>query len=301
MICGPTASGKSKLANELAKQFNGEVVSADSMQIYEGLVIGTAAVTQEEAGGIEQHMVGFLSPNKTFSVAEYVKLAQQCIDSILQKGKVPIVCGGTGLYLSALQQGTIFTEEKPSAELRKELQRQWDELGAQAMLDKLKQVDAEYAKVLPIADEKRILRALEQWELTGKTRKQRDDDSKGEPKYNFYCICLTYSERETLYNKINMRVDKMVEDGLLQEAKWVFENQHEFKTAAQSIGYKEYFPYFEEEKNIDFCTEVLKQATRRYAKRQITWFRAMPDIHWVLVDDFETAQINVKKQVAEFL
>lgn len=301
MICGSTATGKSKLANALAREFSGEVVSADSMQIYQNLVIGTAAVTPQEADGVPQHLVGFLPPDQTFSVADYVKKSDACISNIIERGNLPIISGGTGLYLSAIQQGTIFSPEKPNTLLRKNLQDQLAKEGAQSMLDKLFLVDAEYAKTLHTSDEKRILRGLEQWELTGKTRAKRDAESKGEPKYNIYCIGLQYLQRESLYSKINTRVDIMVAEGLLDEAKDVFEHKDQYVTAAQSIGYKEYFPFFEGTDTLENCTEKLKQATRRYAKRQMTWFRSMPNIHWLEVEDPIDLQKKAYDQVKSFL
>ncbi|MDL2325243.1 tRNA (adenosine(37)-N6)-dimethylallyltransferase MiaA [Ruminococcaceae bacterium OttesenSCG-928-A16] len=285
VVCGPTATGKSGLANALCKRFGGQVVGADSMQIYKGLPIGTAAVTPKEAGGIPQHLVGFLPPEQSFSVANYITHAKAAINTIAAQGMLPVVSGGTGLYLSALTTGTVFTPQPPQPALRQQLQSQLQKLGAAAMLAQLAQVDPAHAATLNPADEKRILRGLEQWHLTGKTRLQRDEASRGEAPYNTLCIGLNYSSRQLLYAQINARVDAMLEQGLLEEAKQVYANQNQYKTAAQAIGYKEFFAYFDSTATLQACTEKLKQATRNYAKRQLTWFRAMPNIHWLMVDE----------------
>lgn len=285
VVCGPTATGKSRLANALCAQFGGQVVGADSMQIYKGLPVGTAAVTGEEAGGIPQHLVGFLPPEQQFSVAQYIALAKTTINAIAGQNALPVVCGGTGLYLSALVNGTIFTDEKPNPELRRQLEQEWSEAGPEGMLAKLAGVDAAYAATLSPADKKRILRGLEQWHLTGKTRKERDEASRGKAPYHALCIGLNYSSRELLYQKINERVDVMLRQGLLEEARRVYQNRLVYQTAAQAIGYKEFFPYFEGTATQAECADKLKQATRNYAKRQLTWFKRMPGIHWLMVDD----------------
>lgn len=285
VVCGPTATGKSRLANFLCTRFGGQVVGADSMQVYAGLPVGTAAVTPEEENGIRHHLVGFLPPEQSFSVAEYVELAKGTIDEIALQGCLPVVCGGTGLYLSALVRGTVFTEEKVSPELRGKLQHELEQTSAEEMLRRLQKVDFAYAATLSAADERRILRALEQWELTGKTRAQRDQESHGEAPYNTFCIGLNYSTREKLYTQINHRVDIMLQNGLLEEAERVWQNKETYKTAAQAIGYKEFFAYFEQTATLQQCAEKLKQATRNYAKRQLTWFKAMPEIQWLAVDE----------------
>lgn len=281
VVCGPTASGKSELALQLSHQFNGEMVSADSMQIYSGLHIGTAALLPQDAEGISQNLVGFLPPDKEFSVAEYVALAGDAIAGIAGRGKLPVVCGGTGLYISSLVSGTVFTPQKPDEALRTKLEELLEQEGGEGMLRRLAEIDPAHAETLHAKDHKRILRALEQWEQTGKTRAEREKLSKPEERpYNAMCIAVTYP-REELYRRIELRVDSMVEKGVLKEAEWVYQNKDVFKTAAQAIGYKEFFGYFAGESSLEECVAKLKQATRNYAKRQLTWFKRMDGVYWL--------------------
>lgn len=291
VVCGPTATGKTRLAVHLADHCRGEIISADSMQVYQGLVIGTAAATEEELSGVAQHLVGILPPSQSFSVAEYTAMARQSIADILEKGKRPVVCGGTGLYISSLVNGIDFFEEQPSLELRKRLNRQWEILGAETMLRKLEMMDPAYARGLHLADKKRILRALERVTLTGQTIGQLNTRSQPEASpYDVLCIGLDYPQRATLYTHIERRVDKMMQQGLLKEAEQVYLRRDLYTTAAQAIGYKEFFPYFAGEKPLDACVAALKQATRHYAKRQLTWFRRMPQVLWLHAGAEDVAQ-----------
>lgn len=291
VVCGPTASGKTGLALHLSRRFNGEMIGADSMQIYEGLPVGTAAVTPREAGGVPQHLVGFLPPQRAFSVAEYVQMAGVAIQQVTASGHLPVVCGGTGLYIKSLVEGTLFAPQKTDEALRATLKRELAQKGPQHMLQCLAKVDAAHAATLSLADEKRVVRALEQFELTGQTYAQRAALSvPEEPPYNALCIGLTFTSREELYSRINKRVDEMLQNGLLQEAEWVYQNRARFTTAAQAIGYKEFFGYFEKTESLEFCTEKLKQATRNYAKRQLTWFRHMPHIKWIMAECADVAE-----------
>lgn len=280
-VCGPTASGKSDLALQLCHLLGGELVNADSMQVYKGLPVGTAALSDAETGGMPQHLVGFLSPQTPFSVADYIELANNTIRDIIARGKLPVVCGGTGLYLQNLLEGTAFAPQKPSAKLRQILAAIEDEKGTAGLLLALQKVDPEHAAKLHANDTKRIYRSLEAYHLTQKTYAQRAQSSKPkQPPYNSLCMGVQYP-RAVLYERINQRVEQMLGNGLLTEARWVYDNKDDFKTAAQAIGYKEFFPYFEGEKDLPFCVEALKQATRRYAKRQITWFTHWPSVQWL--------------------
>ncbi len=301
VVCGPTATGKSDLALGLARAFSGEMVGADSMQVYAGLTVGTAALTAEMAGGVPQHLVGFLPPEQVFSVADYVRAAHEAIKEICARGRLPVVCGGTGLYIESLVKGLSFTEEKVPPETRAALAAEWEQAGGAAMLEKLAALDPEAAGTLHPNDKTRILRALEQVQHTGITKGKRAQRSlPAAPPYDALCIGLDFQERAALYAHINARVDDMMDGGLLPEAQRVYENRDSYKTAAQAIGYKEFFPYFAGEAPLDACVEKLKQATRNYAKRQLTWFRRMPDIHWLLRED-AACEENARQMVASFL
>lgn len=301
VVCGPTASGKTGLALHLSRIFGGEMVAADSMQVYRGLVVGTAAVTPQEAAGVPQHLTGFLPPQQGYSVAEYLPAANNAIGEIAQRKNLPIVCGGTGLYISSLVEGTRFSPSAAAPALRQKLQLQLEQQGGAQLLAQLAQVDPEHAATLHAKDHKRILRALEQWELTGQTNTQRKAASKPlQRPYQVLCLGLNLSSRQALYQKIEQRVDKMLQEGLLHEAKWVYDNRSRFKTAAQAIGYKEFFPYFTDEQTLEACVTQLKQATRNYAKRQLTWFKRMPEIHWIEADS-PAHRDEAEKLVADFI
>lgn len=301
VVGGPTATGKTALSVQLAKKHGGQVISADSMQVYKGLNVGTAKATVQEMRGIQHHLLSFLHAEETFSVAGFTQLAGEKIAQISAIGDLPILCGGTGLYISSLVNGIAFTPEKPSPEVREMFKTQWDALGAQEMHNKLSLIDPEYAQKLHANDKTRILRALELHHQTGTTMSAQLAASRKEgPQYNACVLFLNYSDRAVLYERINSRVDLMVKNGLLQEALWVFENRDLFATAAKAIGYKEFFPYFEGKETLKTCTEKLKQASRNYAKRQITWFGHMQSAHTLYVDapDYEE---QVAKIVQEFL
>lgn len=286
VVCGPTASGKTDLALHLSHLFDGEMVCADSMQIYEGLPVGTATLMPEDAQGIPQHLTAFLPPEMRYSVADYVQDAQRVMADIALRGKLPVVCGGTGLYIESLITGRIFTEEKPPQELRQTLQEELALYGPEHMLERLKKHDPEHAQSLHISDTRRILRALEQQRITGKTYAQRAAESfPAAPPYKALCLGITFKNRQALYERIDARVDLMMEKGLLAETKKVYMYKNTFTTAAQAIGYKEFFPYFENAMELSACVEKLKQATRRYAKRQLTWFGHMKEIVWLYADE----------------
>ena len=282
-IVGPTASGKTALSVEVAKRCNGEIICADSMQIYKGMDVAVATPTEAEKQGIPHHMMGFLEPETSYSVAEYVKAAGACIRAVHVKGKLPMVVGGTGLYVDHLLSGTQFIETKPDSTLRAKLEADYDRLGGEKMLEQLAEFDAETAERLHPNNRKRILRAFEIYELTGETmsaalQKSQEKPSPYAPTY----LCIAYQNRDILYDRINRRVDLMLENGLLEEAKQFY--SHHSATAAQAIGYKELKPYVEGTCTLEAATEHLKQATRHYAKRQMTWFKRNTAMHVLYAD-----------------
>lgn len=282
-VVGPTASGKTALSIALAKALDGEIISADSMQIYKGMDIASAKPTKEERAGIPHHMMGVISPETPYSVADYVEDAGKAIADVWNRKKCPILVGGTGLYVDSLLSGTRFIPSPTDLELRKELQAQYDALGGEAMLQKLKAFDPESAARLHPNNNKRIIRAFEVYRLTGKTMTEALENSHSEPsRYKPVYIGINFADRAVLYDRINRRVDLMLESGLLDEAKDFFE--HTTATAAQAIGYKELKPYLDGEVTLDEAVERLKQVTRNYAKRQLTWFKRNPEIHWLYPD-----------------
>lgn len=292
VICGPTATGKTAAAVSAAKLLDGEVVSADSMQIYKGLRVGTAQATPEEMGGVPHHLVGFLPPEERFSVADYVAQATGCMGEIRARGRVPIVAGGTGLYISSLVNGIDFTVKKDAPQLRERLEAELLQQGAEAMYRRLQQADPEAAAKLHPADRVRVLRALEWYEQTGQTAQERIARSRPAQKpFHPLLIGLMTPERAQLYARINARVDRMLEQGLLEEARLVYAHREQYHTAVQAIGYKEFFPYFEGAAALAECTESLKRASRRYAKRQLTWFRHMEGIVWLEPGDDAAGEI----------
>ena len=282
-VVGPTASGKTALAGELAKRLGGEIVSADSMQIYKGMDIASAKPTEAEKQGIPHHMMDFLPPETPYSVAEYVKAARACILEIYKRQKLPILVGGTGLYVDSLLTGTQFIETETDFDLRARLETEFDALGGEKMLEKLAAFDRDTAARLHPNNRKRIIRAFEVYTLTGKTMTEALAASREKPSPFTPCyIGIAYENREILYDRINRRVDIMLENGLLAEARAFFQGTPD--TAAQAIGYKELKPYLDGVLSLDEAVENLKRATRNYAKRQITWFKRNPQIHWIYAD-----------------
>lgn len=282
-VVGPTASGKTALAVELAKRLGGEIVSADSMQIYKGMDIASAKPTEAEKQGIPHHMMDFLPPETPYSVAEYVKAARACILEIYKRQKLPILVGGTGLYVDSLLTGTQFIETETDFDLRARLETEFDALGGEKMLEKLAAFDRDTAARLHPNNRKRIIRAFEVYTLTGKTMTEALAASREKPSPFTPCyIGIAYANREILYDRINRRVDIMLENGLLAEARAFFQGAPD--TAAQAIGYKELKPYLDGVLSLDEAVENLKRATRNYAKRQITWFKRNPQIHWIYAD-----------------
>lgn len=284
-VVGPTASGKTSLSVELALKLNAEIVSADSMQIYKGISIASAAPTDDEKKGVKHHLFEFLELNETFTVAEYANLSRNKINEILDNDKNCIVVGGTGLYINTLADNIEFTSEEDNSAVRRELEALMEEHGAEYMLNELEKIDSIAAKKLHPNNKRRIIRALEVYKLTGKTFTEVNELSKqNESPYNPIIIGVTYRDREKLYERINKRVDLMLENGILEEAKKYFSLNHS-KGAAQAIGHKELEPYLSGNCDLDTAVESLKRATRRYAKRQITWFSRDERIHWIYADE----------------
>lgn len=284
IISGPTASGKTGLSIEIAKRFNGEIVSADSMQIYKSMDIATAKPTKDETAEIRHHLIDFVEANENFSVAKYKQIALSAIDNILSRGKLPIVCGGTGLYIDTLMNNTVFLDYEDSG-IRERLEKRKESDGIEGLYEELKKVDPDTACRLHLNDSKRIIRALEVYYLTGKTISEQNSLShKEESPYDFLLFVLSAHNREILYKRINDRVDKMLDMGLVEEAGSFFASDIS-KTAKQAIGYKELKPYLDGEISLETAVEKLKMETRRYAKRQLTWFRNKKNVNWLYIDD----------------
>ena len=283
VITGPTATGKTQLSVELAKEFDSEIVSADSMQLYRRMDIGTAKVTAEEMCGIPHHMIDVAEPFDTYSVARYVQEADECISGILSRGKVPIVVGGTNLYIDSLIAGRGFAENDSDNSLREKLLTEYDRTGGEKMLERLRGFDPERADKLHPADKRRIVRAIEVFMLTGKTITEHDEETKRiPPKYDAAMIALDFSDRAELYARIDSRVDKMVSAGLFDEVSSLLSSGlDENCTAMQAIGYKEAAMYLRGELTKDEAVALIKQESRRYAKRQLTWLRRNEKLFWI--------------------
>ena len=283
VVCGPTASGKTALSVELAKRLSGEIISADSMQIYKGMDIATAKPTEQEKQGVPHYLMDFLDPHDSFSVADYVKMAHERIKDIASRGKLPIVVGGTGLYISSLIDNISFEETESDYEYRDELRTLAQEKGNGYLLRMLREIDPGTADKLHENNLNRIIRALEVYRTTGKTMSEQQRLSKLTPSPYEPCMIQLDYDRETLYDRINRRVDIMLAEGLIDEARQ-FMKQSDYPTAAQAIGYKELMPYLKGESELEPCVERLKQETRKYAKRQLTWFRRDDRIHYIKAD-----------------
>lgn len=281
-VGGPTASGKTALSVALARAFDGEIINADSMQIYKNLDVGTAKPSAEERQGIPHYLLDFLSPETPYSVADFTAAADPLIRDITARGRLPLVVGGTGLYITSLLSGMAFAPEKTDPAIRARLQARADTEGGAALYAELQRVDPDYAAQVHPNNLPRVIRALELFEATGRRMSdQRREARPAEAPYHALCLCLTCRDRAVLYSRIDRRVDEMVENGVLDEARQVYDHRDAYRTAAQAIGYKEFFPYFEGTANLTECTERLKQATRNYAKRQLTWFRHMDGVVWL--------------------
>ena len=282
-VVGPTASGKTKMGATLARRFNGEVVSVDSMQIYRGMSIGTAAPTAEEMAGIPHHMIAVADPAESWSVARYVTEADKCVQDILLRGKLPVLVGGTGLWLDALIRGTDFAQGHQGTEVRQALQRRMETEGAAALLEELRQIDPETAARLHLKDEKRIIRALEVWQETGETITDHDRRTREAPnRYDAVYIGLDFAHRQDLRRRIDARVDAMVARGLLDEVRALLSaGLPPDATALQAIGYKQFLAVDRGELTEAEAVEEVKLRSRQYAKRQLTWLRRNDKIHWL--------------------
>lgn len=290
-IAGPTASGKTALAVALAKAIGGEVVSCDSMQIYRRMDIGTAKPTVQEMAGIPHHMLDVADPEEDFSVGRYCEMATQIVEDIRQRGKIPIIAGGTGLYMDALIKGNRFAP-CPSTGMREKLEQQADEKGMEAMLELLRSIDPDSAARLHLADRKRILRALEVYYETGQTITAHNLQTQAiPPRYDPVWFALEDTQRSELYARIDSRVSKMLEAGLLDEIRELLDSGIPEKcTAMQAIGYKEFIAALNGQCSIEEAADDVRQASRHYAKRQLTWFRRNPNMNWLRRDTGETTE-----------
>ncbi len=281
VIAGPTASGKTSLSIELAKKIEGEIISCDSMQIYQEMNIGTAKPTKEEMQGIKHHLLDFVSPNQRYSVADYKKDAKKAIKEVLQKGKKPIVVGGTGLYMDSL----IYEIEYPNIEFdknyRQQLEQRKEKEGLEKIYEEAKRIDQVAIQKISPNDSKRIFRILEIYHATGKTKTQQEIESRKKVvEYDYYVYALKW-ERELLYQRINQRVDQMIAQGLIEEVQKILQKYEEFPTSLQGLGYKEVVQYLNKNMTKEEMIEKIKMETRRYAKRQMTWFRKNKQTIWL--------------------
>lgn len=281
VICGPTASGKTALSIELAKKINGEIVSADSMLIYKYMNIGVAKPSSEEMQGIKHYMIDVVEPDERFSVAEYKKEAEKCIDEIIAKGKIPIVVGGTGLYVDSLIYGIEYTDTKVDLEYRNFLEKLCEEEGLLKLYNMALEIDPEATQKISENDKKRIMRILEIFHETGKTKTEQEIESRKKGvRYNYHVYAINW-DREVLYDRINIRVDKMINDGLIEEVKQLVYKYPNMPTAIQGLGYKEAKEYIEGQITKEEAIDKIKMETRRYAKRQFTWFRKNKETIWI--------------------
>lgn len=293
VIIGPTASGKTDLSIFIAKQLNGEIISGDSMQIYRGLDIGTAKVTEKEMDGVPHHLIDIKNVDETFSAAEFQQLAREKIADIHARGKLPIICGGTGLYIQSVLYDYQFAQDGNDETIRKELEKEADNIGAEAIHEKLRAVDPISAEAIHPNNVRRTIRALEIFHTTGQPASEQQSSKKQDEKYDSVIVGLTM-DRAMLYERINKRVDLMMESGLLDEAEMLYGLGLKDVPAVQAIGYKELFGYIKGEQQLDEAVNLLKQNSRHYAKRQLTWFRNKMDIEWM--DMTDEALRNEKKQ-----
>ncbi len=307
VIAGPTASGKSAVAIETAKKLNTEIISADSMQVYKGLDIGTAKVTKEEMSGIVHHMIDIIDANEAFNVNDYSKRATEIIEKIHNEGKIPVIAGGTGLYINSVIYNFNLQHAEADEKLREELTKMYDEKGGEYMLDMLREFDKETADRLHPNNHRRIIRAIEMYKTSGLTMSEQIEiTKKTKNKYDVSFFVLN-TDRETLYKRINRRVDKMIENGLLGEVEGLLENNiPKNTTSMQAIGYKEILLFKEGILTFDEAIEKIKMESRRYAKRQLTWFRRNEEAIWIdtshyndnaeLISDFIVKEITNQKK-----
>ena len=304
-IVGPTASGKSDLAVSIAKRFNGEVISFDSMQIYRDAPIATAVPTKEEQQGIPHHLLTFLESDQQFSVARYTQLAHEVIRQVYHKGKLPILVGGTGLYYSSLIDHLQFSRENDDVtSIRERLKLRCETEGIDILYKELQQIDPDSAKNIHMNNQVRVLRALEVYYATGKTMSQQVAESRAIPSPYHPCVIgLNFHERQKLYDRINQRVYLMLKAGMEQEVRAIYD-KHPTGTLMQAIGIKEFIPYFQGECSLEQAVESIQKNSRHYAKRQLTWFKRDPRVEWLYHDDFETTNeliAQAESIVSDFL
>lgn len=301
VICGPTAGGKTGLSLKIAENFCGEIISADSMQIYKNLDIGTAKATKYEQSVAKHHLIDILEPTEPYNVQLFVKSCAEKIDLISSQGKLPIVVGGTGLYIESLINGISFSDQDDNTKTKQRLKNELSQYGKEHMYSELCRIDPEYAKTVHPNNTVRVLRAIEIYRLTGKTMSEQIKNSKPAQKpYDALILGLNFHDRRTLYDRINHRVDLMINDGLLKEAEYVYKNRDRFKTCVSAIGYKEFFSYFDGTAELSECVDKLKQSSRNYAKRQLTWFNRMADVVWLYPEDSDYIE-KAEKLVKDFL
>ena len=298
VICGPTASGKTALSIELAEKIDGEIISCDSMQIYKDMNIGTAKPTNDEMHNIKHYLLDFVPPDERYSVADFKKDAKLAIKEILDKKKVPIVVGGTGLYVDSLIYEIDYNKIEFDENYRNELERQVKEFGLEKLYERAKKIDPDAIEKISVNDKKRILRILEIYHATGKNKTQQEIESrKREIEYDYRVFALNW-DRQILYDRINRRVDSMIENGLIEEVKNILKKYDKFPTAMQGLGYKEVVTYLNGNMTKDEMIDKIKLETRRYAKRQLTWFRKNKQTIWL--DGQEKIEINVQKILENF-
>lgn len=278
-IVGPTAVGKTALSLEIAKKLSGEIISGDSMQVYQGMDIGTDKIMPDQMEGIPHYMLNIKQPDESFTVVDFQKCVRQYIRKIHKKNKLPIIVGGSGLYIQAALYDYTFTKIKRDEAYTKKLEAQIEKQGIEPLYKRLLQIDPEQAKKIHPNNHRRVIRALEIYETTGKTMSEHHREQQRKPLYDHYLIGLTM-DRALLYERINLRVDEMIKEGLVDEVKLLYSQGYEHTEAMQAIGYKEFIPYFKGKKQLDDCIKDLKRNTRRYAKRQFTWFKNKMDVKW---------------------
>lgn len=287
VICGPTASGKTALSIQLAQKINGEIISSDSMQIYKNMNIGTAKTDKQEMQGIKHYLLDFVEPNQRYSVADYKKDAENAIEDILQKGKVPIIVGGTGLYVDSLIYGIEYPNIEFDENYRKKLEKRAEKEGLEKLYEEARKIDPQAMEKISRNDQKRILRVLEIYNATGKTKTEQEIESrKNEVKYDYRVFAINM-DREKLYDRINKRVDIMIQKGLIEEVENLLKKYNEFPTAMQGLGYKEVVEYIQGKVLKEDMIENIKRESRRYAKRQITWFKKNKQTIWIGPNDLQ--------------
>lgn len=300
IIVGPTAVGKTNLSIKLAKKLKSEIISGDSMQVYKGMDIGTGKVTEEEMDQIPHHMLDILTPDRPFSVADYQKYVQNKISELNQRSTIPLIVGGSGLYIQAVLYDYIFSEQKRDETRTNQLEARMETEGNLALYEELQKVDPEQAEKIHPNNKRRVIRALEVYQATEKTLSERQSEQSKTSKYDYYIIGLKM-DREALYEKINKRVDSMIKNGLIEEVQHLYAQGYEHTQAMKAIGYKELIPYIKGEADLDSAVELLKRNSRRYAKRQYTWFKNQMNIHWYDITETKYDKIvdNIIKDVFE--